>query len=162
MATPKSKKRKRARQPQRPPSRLERLRQKLVQGPFGDSKFVVNPSGAEKMSEVLGDFVEPYMGAATTKEAYQKLITLGITAWNAALLPEAERSRMLDEVLMKGLGDVPASLKKELREFVGELIARKDAHFADNRRAIVDFTVEESHGSYHLSVVSTLQPSPLA
>jgi len=111
------------------------------------------------MSDVLADFVEPYITAAESQDAYNKLLTLAVTAWNGALVPEAERSHMLDEVLTKGLGDVPASLKKELREFVGELIARKLTHFPDNQRAIIDFTLEESHGSYHLSVVSTPQGS---
>jgi hypothetical protein len=144
----------------RPDSRLAELAAKVAQGPLGPSQFVVNPKGVEKMSDVLDDFVAPYEDSAATKEEYEKLLTLAITAWNAALLPEAERSQMLEEVLGKGLPDLPKSLRKDLRAFVDELIVRKLTHFAANRRAIVDFTLQETRDGYHLSVASTLESPP--
>lgn len=112
------------------------------------------------MSEVLGDFVEPYMGMADTMGNYRKLLGLAATAWNAALLPADERDSVLDDVLAEGFGDLTESLRLELRALIEALIARKDAHFADNRRAIVDFTLQETRDGYHLSVASTLESKP--
>jgi len=160
MAAAKSKRRVRRRQPHKTPDRFDGIKRRLEQGPFHDHKFIMNPEGAEKMSEVLRRFVEPYAGAADTKEAYGKLLTLALTAWNAALMPEAERPAMLEQVLDRGLTSAPVSLRKELRAFVDELIARKLKHFADNRRMIIDFTIEETPTSFHLAVVSTLLPPP--
>lgn len=112
------------------------------------------------MSEVLADFIAPYAGTADTKDDHQKLLTLAATAWNAALFPVDKRGSMLDEVLTTSFGDAPQSLKSELRAFINELIARKEAHFADNHRAIVDFTLQETRDGYHLSVASTLEGTP--
>jgi hypothetical protein len=69
---------------------LERLKAKLEQGPFRGQKLVIAPSGRVKMSEVLEDFVEPYMDLADTEEAFHKLLTLAIMAWNASFLSEEE------------------------------------------------------------------------
>jgi len=144
----------------RPDSRLADLAAKVARGPLGDSKIIVNPQSQEKMSDVLGDFVAPYERSAETKEDYERLLTLGITAWNAALLPAAERSRMLDEVLGKGLPGLPKNLQRDVRALINELVERKLTHFAANRRAIVDFTLVETHDGYHLSVASTLEAPP--
>ena len=157
MAAAKSKRRDRRRQPYKTPDRFDGIKRRLEQGPFHDHKFIMNPEGAEKMSDVLARFVEPYVDAADTKDAHQKPLTLAVTAWNAALYPEAERARMLDDILGEGWTGVPKGLRAELRKFVGELIVRKLTHFPDNRRAIIDFCVEESRTGFHLSVVSTLE-----
>jgi hypothetical protein len=53
-----------------------------------------DPHGIEKMSEILLRFVEPYMELVTTDEALEKLLTVAIVAWNAAMLPPNERARL--------------------------------------------------------------------
>jgi hypothetical protein len=133
------------------------LAQKVGRGPLGPSEFVFNPQGEEKMSEVLADFVEPYAGMADTMENHRKLLGVAATAWNTALLPADERDSALDSALAEGLGDLAESLRLELRALIEALIARKDAHFVDNRRAIVDFTLQGTRDGYHLSVASTLE-----
>ena len=69
MAAAESKGRSRRRQPHEAPDRFQGIKQRLVQGPFHDHKFIMNPEGAEKMSDVLARFVEPYVDAADTKDA---------------------------------------------------------------------------------------------
>ena len=66
------------------------------------SKVVYEPAGGEKMSEVLEDFVEPYQELADTDDSFRKLLTLGMLAWNAALLPQDQRWAMIDEMLAAG------------------------------------------------------------
>lgn len=56
--------------------RLERLKNRLEQGPPQGMKVVLEPSGEVKISEVLIDFVEPYRESVDTEEAYRKLIAL--------------------------------------------------------------------------------------
>ena len=55
------------------------------------------------MSEVLGDFVEPYADEVEGLEEYRRLLCLGQLAWNAALRGEPERSEMVNELLSAGL-----------------------------------------------------------
>jgi hypothetical protein len=46
----------------------------------------------EKMSEVLEQFVEPYWEELPdTADDFRKILTIGVAAWNAALLPEDEQ-----------------------------------------------------------------------
>ena len=67
---------------------------------FPDLKVITGPtSDGVKMSEVLEEFVEPYEQYAETKEAYRKLLTTALVAWNVMLFPEKERSSKLDELL---------------------------------------------------------------
>jgi len=56
--------------------RLEALKQKLQSDKlFAGREVVIQSSSGEKMSEVLLAFIEPYREFATTREAYERLIT---------------------------------------------------------------------------------------
>lgn len=135
------------------------LAQRLAQGAFKNKKLVIEPPGEVRMSDVLDDFIAPYAGAADTEADYRKLLTLGIIAWDLALTPKARRPAMLDELLLDRLGNIPESLKSELRDLIRVLIARKEAHFADNRRMVIDFTLVRDGDGYQLTVASSLEPS---
>jgi len=86
---------------------------------------VVNaPAGAEKMSEVIEEFVEPYLNMAQTEDSLGKLLTLAISAWNAALLPPAKREKFLQE-----LGQtLPMEQRDDFRTVLDPLIQRKLEH----------------------------------
>lgn len=64
---------------------LEPLRSRdLLKG----QKVVPRPEGMEKMSEVLLEFVQPYMKSAKTRKAYDSLLAIAVASWNCALLDE--------------------------------------------------------------------------
>jgi len=155
-------KQKRAHRAQRsvPRRSQERLERRLQQGPLADSKFVIEPKGQVKMSEVLEDFVEPYQKEIDdTIEAQTKLISLAALAWNATFLPEEERQEMLDEsveALMKGAS---AKDKQGFRAIIEGMIERKMMHFAQYQRAIIDFELIDTGSGYHLTVASTMDGS---
>src|SRR3954471_12797318 len=92
--------------------RLPRRLFKQARGPMipPGSKVVYEPAGREKMSEVLEEFIEPYSDLADTDEAFEKLLNLGVLAWNAALLPEDERQAIIDKTVETGL---PGSSKAD-------------------------------------------------
>lgn len=135
----------------------ESLISKMEQGPLKGMKYVIEPGGKVKMSEVLGAFVEPYAEGADSEEAYRKLLTLGVVAWNASFFPEDERQAMIDKVLDEGIPQGSKELKRGLKNIVNELLARKLAYFAEYTRDILDFQVTDTGTGYHLSVVSTLE-----
>jgi len=152
----KQKKQKR-RQRSRPgdvPARYNKMIQRLQESGLGDSKVVYAPNQAEKMSEVLLDFIEPYKEFADTTEAMHRLITTALVAWNTALLPEAEQAESLEQI-SKAL---PAETVEDFYAIVGAMIERKNKFFADYTRLILDYELTDTGDSYHVSVISTLNP----
>ncbi len=113
---------------------------------------VVKVAGAEKMSEVILDFLAPYLEQTTSAADFEKVVTVGIIAWNAAVASGKAREKLIEGVLE---ASVP-SARPATRAILEELIERKEALFADNKRMIVDFELTETpSGRGHLSVVST-------
>src|SRR5258708_6558507 len=134
--------------------RLKRLRKKSRGSsslPPG-AVIVRNLPGAAKMSEVLEEFVKPYWEMATTEDAMRKLLTVACVAWNAALLPPAERKKMIRE----SEETLPAEARPDFRALLEPLIARKQAQFAENQRAILSFELTMRPTGPYLEVMSTL------
>ena len=154
MVASKSEKSKRRRKGKQKQKRLTDWRKELEQGPFRGREIVTGSRGEVKMSNVLKALVEPYRELADTEEAYRKLLTLAVTAWNASLLPEEEQEGMVDRILGGGLPEDDEELKPGLKDIVNMLIERKRAHFSEYKRAIVDFELTDTGREHHLSVVS--------
>jgi hypothetical protein len=121
------------------------------------TKFVSNPAGAEKMSDVLTDFFEPYQERIPdTPEAMRKLVTTAIIAWNMAVLPVDARV----EKLQSFLAELPAETHEDFTEVIGEMIRRKETYFAGYNRIILDYELtDQGGGDYHISVMSTMPDS---
>ena len=153
---------KRARKARRsvPRSSRERLERRLQQKHGDDYQVIVDPKGKAKMSEVLEDFVEPYQGQIDdTLEAQTKLISLAALAWNATFLPEKERQKMLDDAVVTLMKGASAKNKQEFRAIIEGMIERKMTHFAEYKRAIVDFELIDTGRGYHLTVAATMGDS---
>jgi hypothetical protein len=150
-------KQKRERKQKRTPKRVNGLKSKLERGPFRDKKLVIEPACEVKMSDVLADFIKPYRGWADTEEAYRKLLTLAILAWNASFLPTEEQQAMIDNVIDGGLPAATEELKNGLKQIVHMLMARKRAYFSAYRRNIIDYELTDTGKGYRLSVASTLE-----
>jgi hypothetical protein len=119
-------------------------------------EVVFGPGGDVKMSDVLFAFIEPYRPYADTDETFRKLIAVAVVAWNAALYPEDERQDRLEPILQATLpADEPA--RQEFKAVVNELIARKQKHFSEYRRMILDYELTDTGSGYHLSVASLLE-----
>lgn len=140
---------------------MEALKRKVLsESPFGVREVVLQPASAEKMSEVLMAFVEPYRELATTRDAFERLIALGVVAWNAALFPKDKRQALVDETAKSVQESAGKEAAEDLKHLLNELIKRKERYFASNRRLIVSYQVTEARDTYHLAVVSTPTPSP--
>jgi hypothetical protein len=135
--------------PQQPADPGKRLIRRVRQHGF-EQKVVRNPPGQVKMSEVLREFVAPYWHIPDSEEAMRKLITTALVAWNAALLPEAERAENLQEIATA----LPEETHEDFYAIVAEMIERKDKHFAQYDRTIVDYELVDRGDDYHVSVMS--------
>jgi hypothetical protein len=121
--------------------------------------FVTGRGGSRalKMSDVLQDFVKPYIDMVEDEDSMRKLLSLGIIAWNAALSPEAQQEPMVDDLLRNRFSPLTGQAYQELRTIVDELIGRKLSHFAQIRRPIIDFILSDFDGeSWYLQVISAL------
>ena len=107
-----------------------------------------------RMSEVLESFAEP-LGLDDSEDVRTAEVKLGIAAaaWNAALLPRAERNAIITKFLDLQSG-FSVEDRLEMRGLFRSLIRRKQALFADIRRMIVSFDVRRKGTGFHLTVGS--------
>ena len=129
------------------------LKRKLVstEALHGKEVIISDSHNEEKMSAVLLDFVAPYTARAESDEEFRMAIEMGLVAWNIALLPADFREERLDQLLEDAL---PTGAQ-EFREFVDEMIERKEKYFADCQRLILAHHLTMTRQRRHLSVVST-------
>jgi hypothetical protein len=113
-------------------------------------------SGGLKMSDVLQDFMKPFLDEAEGEDALRRLFTIGMVAWNAALSPEPQRQELLDDVLSEGSAGLSPEMQAVGRQFINQLIERKERYFDQYRRPILDFVLTDIGDGYHLSVVSAV------
>ena len=83
-------------------------------------------------------------GAATKREAVERALQLLVRA--------TEREKLIRETAET----LPAEMRDDLRTLLNPLIARKQEHFAENRRGIVNFELTMRPTGPYLSVISTL------
>ena len=134
---------------------MEALKRKVQSGtPFGNRKVVFQASSGEKMSETLLAFLEPFQKDATTQDAFERLVAVGATAWNAALFPQDKRKALIDEI-SKAIEESAGKEGAEVyRDLINELIKRKERYFANNKRLIASYEVTGDKGNFHLAVAS--------
>jgi hypothetical protein len=137
------------------PDPLEKLRRRIDQGPYKDFELRPISGDSEKMSTVLGRFIDPFIDHTDSEESYRKLVSLAVMAWNAALLTNDEGRNFIDQVIEKGLSGEETALKTDLRSIIDQLVERKRKYFSHYRRQIVEFEVVDLGDQYHLMVAST-------
>ena len=115
-------------------------------------EIIPKPPGQTKMSEVLRQFVEPYWHIPDDEESIRKLITTALVAWQVALLPVAERAEHL-AAIAKAL---PEETHADFYAIVGEMVERKEKHFAQYEQTIIDYDLIDSGSGYELTVISLL------
>ena len=142
-------KRKRRKRPER--NAAARLKRRIQQQ-LPDKKIIVDGAyDGVKMSDVLKAFVAPFRHLAETDEALRKLIAIATTAWNIALFPAQEREARTEEILEA----FPQDARADARAIIGDLIERKEEHFSQYKRMIIDYEVTDIGQNYHLTVIST-------
>jgi hypothetical protein len=133
----------------RAPRRKHDLRE--IDELLSTARVIPEPTGVDKMSEVLQDFVKPYVQLSETESNLRRLFDLGMMAWNASLLSLAQRKKTLQDTVKA----FPPEARDDLRGVLETLIQRKLEHFADNRRQIIDFDLSMEAAGPCLKVMST-------
>ncbi|MEB3310576.1 MAG: hypothetical protein VKJ02_10110 [Snowella sp.] len=146
---------------------FKRFKEKLESNPDNQNKlFIENPKHLRKMSEVLIDFIQPFLDDVETSQQRTMLVEIAIMAWNVALLPEETREEFLQQMLSsknnQGISlftEENSETKEEFQRLMKRLIKRKLKYFAEENRFVTDFQVTEDTGHFHISVASSpIQP----
>ena len=131
---------------------LETVAQDLHQGDV-DIEILEN----HKMSDALREFIEPLSYDVQNDEGFVKLLNLGTIAWNLSFFSKQVARKEIEQMLQSNLL-VPVATDKEIKEdlknILGQLIARKKRHFSSYKRLILDFELKNEGNSFHLFVVS--------
>jgi hypothetical protein len=126
--------------------------------------LLMDVPGMEKMSVVLEKFVWPFLEETnfTSEVDCHNLFTFAAAAWNIALHPEAQHQAEIDELVTKMTALPSAGFDAEapsyLRLLLARMIARKKAHFAQNRRVIGAVEVTKMGKTLHVNVISSPPP----
>jgi hypothetical protein len=111
--------------------------------------------GIEKMSEIIIDFAQPLLDAATNAQAQKQAITTAIIGWNLSLFPKKEQVAQIEEI--KNLLNSSTNsdqLRNEAIEIFNFLLARKKSLYPEINRLVVDYELIETPKGFHLNVVS--------
>jgi hypothetical protein len=120
-------------------------------------QVMVSPAGMPKMSEIFQEFIDPYSESANDYKSRIKLLEVAAMAWNLAILPEADRQLMLKQTIQMMVDQAGSQIESDIRGILDELMARKLKYFADCKRLVVDFNLEETRSGFQLSVASTME-----
>ena len=120
--------------------------------------FVETPKNLAKMSEVLMEYIEPFLEGTETYQECSSLLEIAVMSWNMALVSEEERQELLKELFSKHPSD-PEEIEdeKEVQRIVKKLIKRKLKFFAEEKRFITDFKLTQNSGRFHISVASSFK-----
>ncbi|MEM9927467.1 MAG: hypothetical protein AAF915_27645 [Cyanobacteria bacterium P01_D01_bin.50] len=137
---------------------VERIKRQSQSGDYGEmiKDVIINPEGHEKMSDILNEFIEPYLGAVNNISDYKSLVMMSVIAWNASLLPIDKQEEVLESMTSELFANAPAEVENDMRSIINELITRKNKYFSSIKRFIFDYTARDTGKDYHLSVVSSL------
>jgi len=142
-------------QPQRKSSQLTELMQEL-QAELPNTKIIQRPAGESKIADVFLKFIEPFKEYATTDEAMDKLVVLGICAWNAEVIAPDGRQKFLDTLTRDILAITGTEWRTQVQHIISSLGARKREMFAKDKRYIVSYRLNSAAAQYRLSMVSTV------
>jgi hypothetical protein len=140
---------------------FERLKNTVIESGLGEPgmTFAENPEGYEKMSEILIEFVKPFLDKANSHQRREALFSVAVVSWNLAIVPENERQKMLKMMSKKLRNKQDPEFAKDTQSLIEEFIERKLTFFADNNRFITGFELDDRSDSFYISV-SSIIPKP--
>jgi len=125
-----------------------------VKAKTGFTKTLINPEGEISISDAISKIIAPYRDTAQDYASFHKLVTIACTAWNASILPVAERESMLAD-MRKLMPDHQS--REDFTAIVKELMKRKNRLYPKVDRMIVQFKVTDRKNDFHIAIASTME-----
>ena len=138
---------------------FDQFKKKMIESEGGNTKFIDKPKGMKKMSDVLEEFLDPFMSDYDSYQRRRFLLDMGTMAWNLAIFPKQDREEMLKKIASELINPLdPESLEAadEVKDFLETLINEKLEFFSDDRRLIQDYQLTEYETGFHLAVAYKL------
>lgn len=110
----------------------------------------LSPSGV-KMSEVMHDFIQPYLDDEITKDSISSVMSMALVAWNGVMFDEQTRKELLGKVL----NDIPDDMREDVLDMLEHMMDRKRRLFFDYKNYVFNFEIMEKNNKYQLLVAST-------
>src|SRR5262249_3192665 len=134
-----------------PSASMDEFKQQMLRENPSLKEVNVN-TNKPKLSEALMKFIAPYEDAAETNEEFERLLTIAVIGWNAAIL-EGDASKELIEETVKLYGGDP-----ETRAIIHTFMQQKLFFFADDNRIVADFKLTHfPDGRRHLAVATNVR-----
>jgi hypothetical protein len=132
--------------------------QNKIEETLGREVTLVTSNHKAAMSEVILDFLAPYAEYAQTHDEQKKLVSLGIVAWNIALMPEDDHKQEIDAWVREVFPDKNRhrQAQRAMQDTMNDLVAHKLQYFADSQHYIVGFDLKNTSQGLDLSIASTL------
>jgi hypothetical protein len=139
---------------------FKRFKQEMANDPdYEGTVFVESPKDFRKMSEVLLEYVDPFLEETETYEDRSNLIDFAVMAWNLALIPEESRKELVTEFVTEVCPEIEEiEEQKTLKQLMNQLIKRKLKFFAEEERFVKEYKLTENGGRIHLFVASSVIP----
>ena len=123
---------------------------------FPNKRIIVEPKGAERMSEVILHFAEPFLEECKDEETEKKVIGLAILIWNVSLLPKEKQDQSIQKICSGTSPSNDADGFATALHYVNMLLERKKKYFPDNKRAIRNYQISGFGKNRRLDVASML------
>ncbi len=123
-------------------------------------RLVSSPPGQEKMSDILENFAEPYLPRPEEDgdlEKFEYVFDLAVIAWNSTIISPSNPLEIQEKLFEQA--DNP-EWELETREVLRSMVERKQEHFPECRRMILNYTLEDRGYDYYLSVMSSSELKP--
>ena len=111
--------------------------------------------GEDSLSDTLPAFAEPALETTTGGESFRSALTLAVLAWNISLLPESKQQTILETRLEPLMTLYQGRDHDTVRQIVEMLVQRRLQKYADQRRFILGFELDEATDPPMLSVTSS-------
>jgi hypothetical protein len=125
-----------------------------VKAKTGFTKTMINPEGELSISDAISNIIAPYRDTAPDYQAFNKLVMVACTAWNASILPAEKREEMLTD-MRKTMPDQQS--REDFTEIIKDLMKRKKKLSPNVDRMIVEFKVTDRGDDFHIAIASTLK-----
>jgi hypothetical protein len=110
-----------------------------------------------KISEALLELIEPY-SYDIGDEGFFNLLNIGTLAWNLSFFSKQVARQEIEQIIDENLlvrVDASKEIKEDLKNILGQLVARKKRHFSSYKRLILDFELKDEEDEFRIFVIST-------
>jgi hypothetical protein len=110
-----------------------------------------------KISEMVADFADQFIGMGVTPDERQNLLNTACSAWNCACAPEEQRLEHIDRYIaeyQKHTPEADADDCAALRENMLKLVAQKLKRYPNVIKQIVACDLKVANGEDHITVAS--------